>query len=467
MSGDACDRDNVAPAGRDDLSPVAEADRELLLTTAREALAYFLDPISFANGLVRDSARPDSPCSVAAVGFGAASLVCGVDLGLIDREDARQRVARVVRAVLELPMADEVSKSHHAAGYRGWFYHFLHADGPKRGQRRWQSELSSIDSALMFAGLAFAADYFGEPIAQDVNTILSRIDWSFMLRPGGLLSHGWRPEAIGGRRKGHGNDGFIRSDWTGYNEALLLVLLALGDERVSAEVFSAWFDTAKQSWQSPEGIEHLHCPPLFVHQFPHAFFDFRGVGNDWLGERGLDLFENSRRATLAQIAYACRNPHGFAGYSETTWGLSSSNGPGNAHAKRVKLGGRSLRFHAYAERGVPPPGGAIDDGTLAPWAVAASVPFLPDECLAGIRGHRAVTLCRPDWTGFMGSYNLTYQGDDCPHGWVDEHDLGIEQGPIVMMIANHLNDTMWRTTRESPRFRVGMQRANLKGGWLG
>ncbi len=216
-----------------------------------------------------------------------------------------------------------------------------------------------------------------------------------------------------------------------------------------------------------EGIEHLHCPPLFTHQFPHAFLDFRGVSDAFMRGRGIDYFENARRATLAHIAYAERNPAGHPGYSKNTWGLSASNGPGIDHKRLLTRGGRKIRFYGYVERGLGPPDGVADDGTLAPWAVAASLPFLPDEVVAGMEAHRGVMLCRPDWHGFMGSYNLAYIEPTCPYGWVDEFDLAIEQAPIVMMAANHLCDGVWQVTRGMPELRDGLLRCGMSGGWLG
>jgi hypothetical protein len=126
-----------------------------------------------------------------------------------------------------------------------------------------------------------------------------------------------------------------------------------------------------------------------------------------------------------------------------------------------------MRFHGYVERGLAPPTGVIDDGTLAPWAAAACLPFLPEATVDAIRAHREVALCRPDWLGFMGSYNLTYQSRTCPHGWADEHDLAIEQAPIVMMIANARNGSVWNATKRFPGIRRGLRAAGMRGGWIG
>ena len=444
---------------------VSAQDRELILETAREAMGYF-GPEMHNGGLVRDSAAPGSPCSVAAAGFAAAAYCAADSLGIMTRDEARYRCLGVARTFRDLPLTPSY------AGHRGFYYHFLLPGGPDRGRRAWRSELSTIDTALLVAGLLTAAAHFDGDEADEAEirdaakAVYERVDWPWMIRRGGRLCHGWRPEKVGRPDKHHGDDGFLRYDWTGYSEGLILYLLALGSPTrpVPPESYAAWLDGCREDWKTVYGVEYLHGPPLFVHQFPHAFCDLQGVRDDLCRERDFDYFDNAARAVAVQRAYADDNPHGFAGYGGDLWGISASNGPGTLHAKQVGVGGRVRRFGGYQERGVPPPGRVLDDGTLAPWAVAASWPFAPDAVSAGVRAHRETMLCRPGWTGFMGSYNVTYVADDCPHGWVDEHDLAIEQAPIVMMAANLLDGDGWRRSRGI--YATGLRRAGFAGGWL-
>ena len=450
--------------------------QSLLLLTAREALGYFLNDElesgssldTHAGGLVLDSARPGSPCSIAAAGFAATVYAAAHSLGLIDRGVAARRTRDIVDAFSAL------NQSKSGAGVHGYYYHFLENFGKQRGKRAWRCELSSIDTALLVAGLLVAAAYFdGEDedeaaLRDGATAIYERVEWPFLLRPNGVIGHGWYPPQGGFTRSNCTKDGYIRWDWRGYNEGLLLYLLALGSPThpIPAESYAAWCSTYPDTWTELYGIEYLHSPPLFVHQFPQAFVDFRGIRDRFNRDRDFDYFEQARRAMLIQIEYAKQNPHDHIGYSKRTWGISASNGPGNLHRKQLDRDGRKRRYFAYCERGIAPPAGVVDDGTLAPWAVAASLPFLPDEVTDGITAHRDVMLCRPDWAGFMGSYNLNYVSDTCPHGWVDEHDLAIEQAPIVIMIANHLTDAIWSATRKSRPFIRGLQRAGFTGGWL-
>ena len=438
-------------------------DADLIRLTAREALHFFQNEDVFDGGLVADSARPGSPCSVAAVGFSLAVDAAAASLGLLSRDEARDRTLRTVRAVAAIPH----DRADAAGGVRGYFYHFL-----AEGRRTWECELSSIDTALLMAGLLCAAGFFDDETADEheirttATKLYENVQWPWMLRGDGRLSHGWRPEAVNRRRKGHDRDGFLTATWDGYNEGLLLQILALGSPTypIRYENYQAW--CAGYKYQEVYGQHYFHCPPLFVHQFPQSFIDFREVRDGPGREYGLDYFENSRRATLAQIAYATANPHECDGYGPQTWGISASNGPGLMQSKQIQRDGRVFKFKGYTERGVPPPATEYDDGTLAPWAAAASLPYLPEAALAGVRAHRAVALCREEWSGFMGSYNLTYVSDKCPHGWYDEYDLAIEQGPIVMAAANHVGDAIWDVMRRSEPVRTGLGRAGFRGGWL-
>jgi hypothetical protein len=175
-------------------------------------------------------------------------------------------------------------------------------------------------------------------------------------------------------------------------------------------------------------------------------------------EKGIDYFENSRRATLIQQEYGVRNPGGFAGYGPDVWGITASDGPGPA---RREIGGRRRRFFGYHARGVP---WGVDDGTLSPWAVAASLPFEPALVLRAL-AHLEVAY--PETTnayGVRASFNPTFPGG--PEGWVSPRYFGLDQGPVVLMIENHLSGMPWRLGRDCPHMVAGLRRAGFEGGWL-
>ena len=277
---------------------------------------------------------------------------------------------------------------------------------------------------------------------------------------------GWHPET-----------GFIPSDWWIYNEGMLVLLLALGSRThpVAPSVWTEWTAAYDQSWTDAWGPPHLHFAPLFGHQYSHMFIDYRDIQDAWMrnksrqiGER-FDYFENSRRAVYAQRKYAIDNTGGWAGYSADVWGLTACDGPGDF--KQV-IGGREREFFSYSARGP----GDRDDGTIAPTAAAASIVFAPEIVVPAIKAMKA-RYGAGIYTeyGFLDSFNptLTEHPGRLQHGrivpgvgWVDGDYLGIDQGPIVIMIENHRSDLVWRHMREEPHIRRGLERAGFTGGWL-
>lgn len=415
------------------------SDDAFLQFVQRKAFDYFWLEANPANGLVRDRSRPTSYCSIAAVGFGLTAVVIGADHGWITREQARDRVWRALRTFLDKPQGPEAEG---IIGCRGWFYHFLDMN---TGLRAWRSELSSIDTALLLAGMIHAREYFDGPAPEEaalralVNRVLERVDWHWMTgrtnpaapadggngAAGAALSMGWRPEK-----------GFIERRWIGYNEGMILYLLGLGAP-TNALPASAWREwTRGYEWKTSQDRTFVHFAPLFGHQYSHCWVDFRGIADDFMRARGIDYFENSRRATLAQRDYCIANPGRFQGYGPWVWGLTACDGPGRG------------RFQAYSARGAPPP--ENDDGTIAPTAAGASVPFAPEICIPTLR--HFYDHYRPGiWTayGFCDAFNLTAD-------WWDPEVLGIDQGPILIMIENHRTGRVWKTFMKAPEIRRGL-----------
>jgi hypothetical protein len=209
---------------------------------------------------------------------------------------------------------------------------------------------------------------------------------------------------------------------------------------------------------------------LFGHQFSHLWVDFRGIRDPWLRAHDLDLFENSRRATRAQRNYAIANPGRWAGYGPDSWGLTACDGPGDF---KLSIDGREREFLSYSARGP----GAHDDGTLAPTAMASSIAFEPGLVLSGLAEmKRRYGAAIHGQYGFIDAFNPTLAKappGGLPHGrlapgagWVDVDYLGIDQGPIVGMIANYRDELIWRVMRRSPPLIAGLKRAGFRGGWL-
>lgn len=415
------------------------------------------------NGLVPDRWPSKSFCSIAAVGFALNAYAIGAERGWVSRAAARDRTLTTLRFFAAAPQGPATSG---VTGHRGFFYHFIDMSA---GHRFETTELSSIDTVLLLGGMLFAAEYYdrADPAEAEIRRLAKlindRVDWPWMLDKGPLISMGWSPEK-----------GFITSQWDRYNEATLLYLLALGSPThpVSPTLWTRLTENFALSWGDHFGERHLHFPPLFGHQYSHVWVDFRGIRDPWLAAHDIDLFENSRRATRAQRNYAIANPGHWAGYGKDVWGLTACDGPGDFTAS---IGGIQREFFSYSARGP----GDRDDGTLAPTALAASIAFEPhlvSEALAEMRRRYGVAIYGQ--YGFFDAFNPTLsvppEGMGLLHGrivpglcWVDKDYLGIDQGPILAMIANHRDGLIWNRMRRSKPVVDGLRRAGFAGGWLG
>ncbi len=425
------------------------ADEAMLHHLQQQAFRYFLKEVNPVNGLVADKTRLGWPCSIAATGLALASYPVGVERKFISREEAAERTIATLRFFRESPQGPEDD----ATGHRGFYYHFLDME---TGRRAWRSELSTVDTALLLAGALTAAQYFGGDAETEVqirtlaDELYCRTDWRWAQNGGATVTHGWKPLK-----------GFLRYRWQGYDEALLLYLLGLGSPTYAlpAESYEAWLSS--YAWKRIYGVEYIYAGPLFIHQLSHLWVDFRGIQDRYVRERGLDYFENSRRATVVQREYAMRNPNGFAFYDRNCWGITASDGPGPV-VRHVD--GVERRFYDYIARGVP---FGPDDGTLAPWAVVASLPFAPDLVLPAI--HHMIDnlkLARDEKYGFKATFNPTFEQEDSPNGWISRWHFGLNQGPIVLMVENFRSGLIWRLLRECPHLVRGLRRAGFRGGWL-
>jgi hypothetical protein len=397
---------------------------------------------------------------VSGTGFALTAYPIGVERGYIPRDAARRRVLDTLRFLWTAPQDSSRSGS---IGYKGFFYHFL---DPDTGHRFEQVELSTMDTALLMAGVLFCESYFDGPDQEEgliralAESLYARVDWRWASVRPPTIGHGWNPE-----------DGYLPYDWRGYNEAMILYLLALGSPThpVDKEAWVAW--TQGYRWGSFHGQEHLGFGPLFGHQYTHVWVDLRGIRDEVMRERGIDYFENSRRAVIAQRAYALANPGGWTGYGKDLWGLSACDGPLN---ETLNIGGRSRTFHTYWGRGASFTG-TEDDGTICPSAAAASIIFAPEIVLSTLVSIRQ-TYGESIFSryGFLDALNPTFQleipvqhGRVVPGvGWFDSDYLAIDQGPILAMIENYRSELVWRTMRQNRHLVLGLRRAGFAGGWL-
>ncbi|HEX9895658.1 MAG TPA: glucoamylase family protein [Gemmatimonadales bacterium] len=394
------------------------------------------------------------------MGFALTAYPIGVDRGWVDRASAAQRTLTTMQYFWRQPQGPAATGT---AGYRGFFYHFLDMT---TGLRFQTVELSTIDTTLLLGGVLFCREFFdgANPTETSIrafaDSLYRRVEWSWARRSPPLVNMGWKPES-----------GYLSHDWRGLNEAMLLYVLALGSPTFPVEpaAWEAW--TSTYQWGSFHGQEHVGFAPLFGHQYSHVWIDFRGIKDSYMRGRGIDYFENARRASLAQQSYAVANPEGWSGYGRELWGLTASDGPADV---TLPVRGTPRRFFTYAARGASFTE-IRDDGTLAPTAAGGSVPFVPEIAIPTLL---AMRVRYGEWLfgqhGFLDSFNPTFQFDvPVQHGrvvagvgWFDGDYLGIDQGPILAMLANHRRDFVWKYMRKSPYIVAGLKRAGFTGGWL-
>lgn len=446
---DAKARDARAIAGSGTVG-MARADAQMLDRLQRDAFSYFVAWTNPRNGLVADTSRDGAPASIAVVGFALSTYPIAVERGWMLRDAAVQRCL----ATLRFFSASDQSGAVDSTGCHGFYFHFLDV---QTGVRAWQSELSSIDTALLIAGMLTAAAYFTAntpaetELRQLAAVLYERVDWRWAEHDDDAVALGWKPEC-----------GFLNYGWQGYNEALVLYALGMGSPThpLTDASFEAW--TVTYQWENLYGIDLLVAGPLFVHEFSHAWLDMRGIRDRFMREKRSDYFENSRRAALVQRQYAIRNPRGFAGYGQDCWGLSAGDGP-SVEPKPVT--GRQQTFYGYAARGVP---WGPDDGTINGCCVVASLVFAPDIALPALRLMVAPGEGAQARAVHASGVNATAGSPPSGRGdaWISEGEFGLDQGVIVLMIENFRSGLIWRLTRSIPCLQAGLKRAGFRGGWL-
>jgi hypothetical protein len=455
--------ERLPPLAAPSLNPGETRPSGIIEDLAQRTFRYFWETTDAGTGLAPDRYPTESPCSVAAIGFALTAYAIGVDRGYVSRAEARERTLLTLRFLRELPQGPQPKG---VAGYKGFFYHFLEmSDGLRAGD----CELSTVDTALLLCGALHVQVFFDadkDPqeaeIRRLVDELVNRVDWRWAQTRPPSISLGWSPE-----------EGFLPYDWRGYNEAAVLYLLALGcaSKPVDASAWSAWSGAFQKSWSTFNGQQGLHFPPLFGHQYSSVWVDFRGIRDAFMRRRDFDYFDNSRRAAFAQRNYAILNPKRWQGYAADVWGLTACDGPADM---LIRYQGELRRFRSYAARGAGGPD-AFDDGTIAPTAAASSLAFAPEIALPAIEtmvaryGEHIYSTY-----GFLDAFNpsFRYEGP-LKHGqvirdfgWVATDYLGIDQGPILAMIANYTDGAVWQAMSRCAQLRRGLKRAGFAGGWL-
>jgi len=434
----------------------------LIADIEERTFRYFWQTTNPANGLAPDRVPSPSAASIAATGFALAACPIGAERGFISRKAARERVLQTLRFLHDAPQGPE---ARGIAGYKGFFYHYLDLF---TGMRDGGCELSTVDTAFLLAGVLFCRAYFDRAhgaeaaIRSLADAIFARADWRFMQPAPPAISHGWSPEC-----------GFIPYDWRGYNEALIVYLLALGSPSfpVGEAAFDEWTSGYAAQFGAYGGRPHIAFASLSGHLFNHIFVDFAGLWDPAMADFGLDMVENTRRAIEAQRAYTAANPMGWKGYDADGWGLGASDGPVEA---TLPVGGALRTYRAYTARGAAGPE-PFDDGTLTPAAVIGALPLDPAAAIPAIlaldRRYGDVLFRR---YGYVDAYNPSFDcrlppalGACLPGvGWIGPDHIGIDQGLILAMVENYRSGLVWSVMRRSGPLRRGLLRAGFTGGWL-
>jgi hypothetical protein len=393
--------------------PTLSAEDDHFLDDLQRAnFQFFWEQGSANTGMVKDrcdvrTGRNLIAASIAATGFGLTALCIGEQRGFVPRGEALERVFTTLRFLWrKLP------------NHRGFFYHFANAE---TGQRMFDSEVSSVDTALLLCGVLTCREHFKHPAVAELATLIfERVDWSWLSEDTTLLGHGWTPEV-----------GFLSTRWDDYSELMMMYLLGMGSTAhpLKEDTWTAW----KRLTFEYDGMRYIGSfAPLFVHQFSQAWFDFRGQRDKYA-----DYFLNSVTATEVHRRWCLELSKQFPTYSEDLWGITASDSQ-----------------QGYVAWGGPPAMGPID-GSVVPSAAGGSLPFLPGptmRVLKNIRQHYPSAWCK---YGFLNAFNPL-------KNWYDTDVIGIDTGITMVMAENLRTGFVWETFMKNPEARRGMERAGFR-----
>lgn len=431
---------------------VSNINKEFLNDLKHRTFNFFWDIMDGNTWQIPDRYPTESFTSVAATGFGLTSYLVGIKNNYITREEGAKRVLETLKWLKNSKQGPDASE---VTGYKGFYYHFLTYN---QGVRYKNVELSTIDTAWLIAGILACQTFFDENNEQEqqirelADFLYKRVDWNWAMDGHEVMTMGWHPES-----------GFINAKYIGYSEAMMLVILGLASPThpIPDSTWSAWCST--YIWKNFHGYKYINFEPLFGHQYSHMYIDFRGIQDNFMKDKGIDYFENSHRATLANRNYCIENPQNFNAYSDSIWGLSACDGPADTV---MLINDNKVQFFSYRARGA-----SVryidDDGTIAPTAAGGSIPFAPEECINALVAMKN-TYGKKVYGkyGFKDAFNPTFISPKTPSGWFDSDYLGIDQGPILIQLENYQSGFIWDLMKKNKYIITGLKKAGFKGGWL-
>ena len=397
---------------------LAPADDKFLEELEHANFLFFWEQADPHTGLVKDRTRVNGMgkgpvpkeivASIAATGFGLTALCIGHKRGYVPLSSVGARV---------LTTLEFLSKK--MPTHRGFFYHWANIS---TGERIWDAEVSSIDTAILLCGVLTCREYFRHPeIRRLADLVFNRVDWTWVAEDTSLLSHGWTPEI-----------GFLPYRWDYYSELIIMYLLGMGSSShpLDQTAWSAW----KRTTFEYAGLRYIGSyAPLFVHQYPQAWFDLRGKR-----DRYADYFKNSQICTEVHRRFCLDLAGRFRDYSDDLWGITASDSQ-----------------HGYVVWGGPPEIGPID-GTVAPSATGGSLPFMPEATLRVLKNIKNSYGPRI-WSryGFVNAFNPL-------KNWYDTDVVGIDSGITMLMAENLRTGFVWDTFMKSRVAQRGLQRAGFQ-----
>ena len=392
-------------------SPLSSEDDALLDQIERATFLFFWEQGHPQTGLIKDRCNVRATdtsivASIASTGFGLTAICIAEKRGFISHEQARLRVIQTLSSLW-----------HRLPTHRGFYYHFANL---ATGERIWDAEASSVDTAILLCGVLMCKAHFADKdIHQLAQAIYDRVDWSWLSEDTTILPMGWTPEM-----------GFLSSRWDDYSELMMIYLLGMGSQThpLHSDAWMAW----KRTLFEYDGLRYIGSyAPLFVHQYSQAWFDFRDKRDHFA-----DYFENSILATEAHRRFCVDMNSRFPDYSNALWGITASDS-----------------VHGYTVWGGPPATGPID-GSIVPCAAAGSLPFLPKQTM---RVLRTIHDRYPQaWSryGFVDAFNpLT--------GWFDTDVIGIDTGITMLMAENVRSGFVWSTFMRNEETQRGMKQAGF------
>lgn len=375
-------------------------DEEFLNKIQHDSFLYFMKEYNPQTGLIKDSSRPGSPCSLAAIGFGITALCIGESKGWISRNEAYDRILKILYT-----FKYGVPQEH------GFFYRFMDVE---HGDRFMTCEVSSIDTAIFLAGALFAGEYFkGTDVEKTAESLYEQVDWPWMMNGGKTMRKGWLPEY-----------GFLPESWDSYSEALVLYALAIGANThpIPKDAWFAW--TRDKDSYKGYAVIYAESGSLYTYQYSHAWIDFKK-----LSDGNINYFDNSVNATKANRQFCIDNSGEHKTYGEESWGLTACIGP-----------------EGYKDYGAKP-GEAMNDGTIAPSGMAGSIVFDDEDAIRGLRElYKKYGNFLYGEYGFKDAFNLDKE-------WWSEEYLASDLGIALLMIENYRTNMVWQKFMELPAIR--------------